>query len=156
VGGFGAAGTFSFQQSKLLTAGEGGAVVVQESDVAARARSYTDCGRRPGEWFYSHFSLGGNYRMTEWQAAVLLAQLERFPAQHRVRNDNALYLNGELAKLPGVHPQKRDQRTTAQGYYCYVVRIDEDSFGASRDAIKDALAAEGIPMTASYPTVHSL
>ncbi|HTO56578.1 MAG TPA: DegT/DnrJ/EryC1/StrS family aminotransferase [Pseudomonadales bacterium] len=156
VGGFGAAGTWSFQQSKLLTAGEGGAVTLQDVDSAARVRSFVDCGRRPGEWFYSHFALGGNYRMTEWQGAVLLAQLERFPEQHRNRNENALYLNGELAKLPGVHPQARDQRTTAQGYYCYVVRIDEAEFGASRDAVKDALAAEGIPLTASYPTVHSL
>ena len=110
----------------------------------------------PGEWFYSHFALGGNYRMTEWQGAMLLAQLERFPEQHRARNENALYLNAELSKLPGVFPQARDQRTTAQGYYCYVVRIDEAQFGAGRDAIKKALEAEGIPMTASYPTVHTL
>ena len=94
--------------------------------------------------------------MTEWQGAMLLAQLERFPRQHRTRNENALYLNGELAKLPGVHPQARDQRTTAQGYYCYVVRIDEAQFGLSRDLIKSALEAEGIPMTASYPVVHEL
>ena len=53
-------------------------------------------------------------------------------------------------------PQARDQRTTAQGYYCYVVRIDEAEFGAGRDAIKKALEAEGIPMTASYPTLHTL
>jgi dTDP-4-amino-4,6-dideoxygalactose transaminase len=87
---------------------------------------------------------------------MLLAQLDRFPQQHRVRNANALYLNAELSKLPGVVPQARDQRTTAQGYYCYVVRIDEAQFGLSRDVIKSALEAEGIPMTASYPTVHTL
>ena len=105
VGGFGAAGTWSFQQSKLMTAGEGGAITIQDPQTAASIRSYTDCGRRPGEWFYSHFALGGNYRMTEWQAAMLLAQLERFPQQHRTRNENALYLNAELSKLPGVFPQ---------------------------------------------------
>ncbi len=156
VGGFGAAGTWSFQQSKLMTAGEGGAITVQDPQVAAAIRSYADCGRRPGEWFYSHFALGGNFRMTEWQGAMLLAQLQRFLCQHRTRNENALYLNGELAKLPGVYPQKRDQRATAQGYYCYVVRIDAAQFGLSRDVIKSALEAEGIPMTASYPVVHEL
>ena len=156
VGGFGAAGTWSFQQSKLMTAGEGGAIIAQDPDVAASIRSFADCGRRPGEWFYSHFALGGNYRMTEWQGAMLLAQLARFPEQHRIRNSNALYLNAELAKLPGVIPQARDQRTTEQGYYCYVVRIDEARFGLSRDVIKAALAAEGIPLTASYPTLHSV
>jgi dTDP-4-amino-4,6-dideoxygalactose transaminase len=156
VGGFGAAGAWSFQQSKLLTAGEGGAVTVNDSQLAAAIRSFSDCGRRPGEWFYSHFVLGGNYRMTEWQAAVLLAQLARFDEQNATRNTNALYLNGELAKLPGVYPQRRDQRTTSQGYYCYVVRIDESEFGLARDTLRIALEAEGLPLTMSYPTVHGL
>lgn len=156
VGTFGDAGTYSFQQSKLLTAGEGGAVVATDDDVLTRVRSFGDCGRRPGEWFYRHYSLGSNMRMTEWQAAVLLAQLERFPDQHRRRNDNALWLNAELSGIPGVAPQLRDERTTSQGYYCYVVRIDEAEFGASREQVRLALGAEGIPLTMSYPTIHGL
>ena len=156
VGAFGAAATFSFQQSKLLTAGEGGAIVVRDDGVAAEVRSFADCGRRPGEWFYRHFTLGGNFRMTEWQGAVLLAQLARFPEQNRLRNDNALFLNGELGKIPGVVPQWRDQRTTSQGYYCYLMRIDEAAFGLPRDVVREALVAEGIPMTMSYPQIHEL
>lgn len=156
VGSFGAAGTWSFQQSKLLTAGEGGAVTVRDRRLADAVRSFSDCGRRSGEWFYSHFVLGGNYRMTEWQAAVLLAQMERFDAQNSMRNANALMLNAELAKLPGVHPQRRDPRTTAQGYYCYVVRIDERQFGLPRDTVRIALEAEGLPLTMSYPAVHTV
>jgi len=156
VGGFGQAGTWSFQQSKLMTAGEGGAITLRDPTIAASSRSFSDCGRRPGEWFYSHFVLGGNFRMTEWQGAVLRAQLSRFAAQNRTRNENALFLNDELARIPGVIPQARDARTTSQGYYCYVVRIDEAQFGLSRDAIMPALAAEGMPLTMSYPTVHAL
>lgn len=156
VGSFGVAGTWSFQQSKLLTAGEGGAISVRDEATATVIRSFADCGRRPGEWFYSHFALGGNYRMTEWQAAVLLAQLARFPAQHATRNENALFLNAELAKIPGVVPQKRDPRTTSQGYYCYLARIDAEAFGLPRDVVRTALAAEGIPMTMSYPVLHEL
>jgi len=156
VGGFGAAGTWSFQQSKLLTAGEGGAITLNDAATAAHVRSFVDSGRRPGEWFYSHFALGGNFRMTEWQAAVLLAQLERFPRENANRNENALMLNHALARIPGVHPQARDQRTTSQGYYCYVVRIDEAEFGATRDQIRCALEAEGLPLTMSYPTLHGL
>lgn len=156
VGTFGTAGTFSFQQSKLVTAGEGGALVTRDAGVAARARSLIDCGRRPGAWFYEHFVLGSNYRMTEWQAAVLLAQLARYPGQLEERNRNAIWLNAELAAIPGVQPQVRDARCTMQGYYCYVVRIDEFAFGASRDAIREALLAEGIPLTMSYPPVHRL
>jgi dTDP-4-amino-4,6-dideoxygalactose transaminase len=156
VGSFGTAGTWSFQQSKLLTAGEGGAITVRDASVAARARTFSDCGRRPGAWFYSHFVLGGNCRMTEWQGAVLRAQLERFPAQNRLRNDNALYLNEALRQIPGVTPQVRDARTTSQGYYCYVVHLDEKVYGASREAVRKALEAEGLPLTMSYPTVHGL
>lgn len=156
VGGFGTAGTFSFQQSKLMTSGEGGAVVADSPEVAASIRSFSDCGRRPGEWFYSHYVLGGNYRMTEWQAAVLLGQLERFDDQNRRRNENALWLNEALAAIPGVYPQVRDARTTSQGYFCYVVRIDEDEFGAPRDLVRDALIAEGLSLTMSYPSVSSL
>jgi dTDP-4-amino-4,6-dideoxygalactose transaminase len=156
VGSFGTAGTWSFQQSKLLTAGEGGAITLRDAAVGARTRSFADCGRRPGEWFYSHFVLGGNYRMSEWQGAVLRAQLARFPEQNRRRNDNALFLNEALRQIPGVTPQARDPRVTSQGYYCYVVRLDEGIFGASREAVRKALEAEGIPLTMSYPTVHGL
>lgn len=156
VGAFGVAATFSFQQSKLLTAGEGGAIVARDAAIAGEIRSFADCGRRPGEWFYRHFALGGNFRMTEWQGAVLRAQLARFPEQNRLRNENALFLNAELTKIPGVVPQWRDQRTTAQGYYCYLVRIDEQLFGLPRDVVHAALVAEGMPMTMSYPQIQTL
>ena len=156
VGTLGDAGSFSFQASKLMTAGEGGAIVSRRSDVLAAARSFGNCGRRPGEWFYAHYALGGNYRMTEWQGAVLLAQLERFPGQQQVRSANADFLNQALAEIPGVHPQHRDPRCTSQGNYCYIVRIDEGRFGAGRESTRLALGAEGIPLTMAYPPVHSL
>jgi len=156
VGTLGDAGSYSFQSSKLMTGGEGGAVIAKDPAVAAKVRSFSDCGRRPGEWFYSHYALGGNYRMTEWQGAILLAQLGRFGAQQNVRASNANLLNDELARIPGVHPQSRDPRCTSQGNYCYVVRIDEEEFGASREMVRTALLAEGISLTMSYPTINSL
>jgi dTDP-4-amino-4,6-dideoxygalactose transaminase len=156
VGTFGAAGSYSFQASKLMTGGEGGALVSSDAEVLARARSFSDCGRRPGEWFYSHSSLGGNYRMTEWQGAVLLAQLDRFEEQAQRRDDHSALLNAELAAIPGVHPQARDPRCGRQGNYCYVVRIDPVEFGADREPVRLALAAEGISLTMSYPPVHRL
>jgi dTDP-4-amino-4,6-dideoxygalactose transaminase len=156
VGTLGDAGSFSFQASKLMTGGEGGAVVAKDADVLARVRSFGNCGRQPGQWFYAHYVLGGNYRMTEWQGAVLLAQLARFPEQQRIRSANADHLNRELATIPGVHPQHRDPRCTSQGNYCYVVRIDEEVFGARREPVRLALAAEGISLTMAYPPVHSL
>ncbi len=156
VGTLGDAGSYSFQSSKLMTGGEGGAVIAKDPAVAAKVRSFSDCGRRPGEWFYSHYALGGNYRMTEWQGAILLAQFGRFGAQQNVRASNANLLNDELARIPGVYPQSRDPRCTSQGNYCYVVRIDEEEFGASREMVRTALLAEGMSLTMSYPTVNSL
>jgi dTDP-4-amino-4,6-dideoxygalactose transaminase len=139
-----------------MTGGEGGAVIAKDPSIAAKVRSFSDCGRRPGEWFYSHYTLGGNYRMTEWQGAILLAQLGRFGAQQNTRASNANLLNDELARIPGVHPQWRDPRCTSQGNYCYVVRIDEEEFGASREMVRTALLAEGISLTMAYPTINSL
>ena len=156
VGGFGAAGTWSFQQSKLMTAGKGGAITIQEPEHAGVDPLVHRLRSSARAVVLQPFRVGRQLPDDRVAGAMLLAQLERFPDQHRARNENALYLNAELSKLPGVFPQARDQRTTAQGYYCYVVRIDEAQFGAGRDAIKKALEAEGIPMTASYPTVHTL
>ncbi len=156
VGTFGAAGSYSFQASKLMTGGEGGAVVSSDPELIERAASYANCGRRPGEWYYSHYTLGGNYRMTEWQGAVLLAQLDRFEQQQQRRDRHSALLDTELATIPGVHPQTRDARCDRQGNYCYVVRIDPDEFGADREPIRLALAAEGISLTMSYPPVHHL
>src|ERR1035437_10661800 len=70
VGTFGVAGTFSFQSSKLMTAGEGGIIISNDDKFEVQARSVHDCGRMPGEWFYSHFIYGSNYRLSEWQGAI--------------------------------------------------------------------------------------
>lgn len=156
VGMLGDAGSYSFQSSKLMTGGEGGAIVSRHQDVLSAARSFSDCGRKPGEWFYSHYLLGGNYRMTEWQGAVLLAQLERFPEQQENRARNADILNRELASIPGIHPQARLDGCTSQGNYCYVVRVEGEEFGLDRDTLREALLAEGIPLTMAYPPLSRL
>jgi dTDP-4-amino-4,6-dideoxygalactose transaminase len=77
VGSIGTVGTFSFQASKLMTAGEGGMVITNNEDLAVRIRSVHDCGRMPDQWFYSHYIYGSNYRLSEWQGAVLSQQLSR-------------------------------------------------------------------------------
>jgi dTDP-4-amino-4,6-dideoxygalactose transaminase len=156
AGLLGDAGSFSFQASKLMTAGEGGAVITRHDDVAALLASYVSCGRDPGTWYYRHFRLGENWRMTEWQGAVLRSQLARFPRQQANRAAHADLLNAELARIPGVVPQGRLPGCDSQGNYCYVVMVDPDEFGASRDHVRTALLAEGIPLTTSYPPLHSL
>ena len=83
-----------------MTAGEGGMVISNDDAFERAARSVHDCGRLPGEWFYSHFSYGSNYRLSEWQGVILMAQLGRLDEQTRLRHKNARWLDNELSQFP--------------------------------------------------------
>lgn len=157
AGTIGDAGSFSFQASKLMTSGEGGVITTKREDLIPMFKSIINCGRGEGIWYYRHLRLGGNYRLSEWQGAILRAQLKRFPEQQKNRGDNANWLNSEIAKIPGFKPQGRYAGCTEQGNYCYVVEVDSALLsGATRDQIRHALLAEGIPLTTSYPPLHQL
>jgi dTDP-4-amino-4,6-dideoxygalactose transaminase len=157
IGSHGIAGTFSFQSGKLMTAGEGGMIVSNDDAFELRARSVHDCGRMPGEWFYSHYINGSNYRLSEWQGAVLSAQLGRLDDQTGRRHKNARLLDKLLAEIPGITPQKLDSRCTRNGQYAYIFHVDREHFaGVSVKRLIQAMLAEGIPNQASYPPVHAL
>jgi 3-amino-5-hydroxybenzoate synthase len=157
AGTIGDAGSFSFQSSKLMTAGEGGVITTKREDLIPMFKSYINCGRGEGIWYYRHLRLGGNYRLSEWQGAVLRAQLARFETQQKNRAANANYLNEEIAKIPGFKPQGRYKGCTDQGNYCYVVEVESQKLsGASRDQIRHALLAEGMSLTTAYPPLHRL
>jgi dTDP-4-amino-4,6-dideoxygalactose transaminase len=157
VGSWGAFGSFSMQASKLMTAGEGGVLTCNDVGLRDRAWSYSNCGRVEGEWFYHHTRYGANLRMTEWQGAVLSAQLARFPEQNRRRNLNAMALGEAIAGIEGVEAQYRDPRMGSQGNYCYVFHYDARAFaGMSLRLFERAMAAEGVPMGVSYPSLNEL
>jgi dTDP-4-amino-4,6-dideoxygalactose transaminase len=157
IGTFGVAGTFSFQSSKLMTAGEGGMIISDDEKFERQARSVHDCGRMPGEWFYSHFIYGSNYRLSEWQGAVLQAQLGRLDEQTTVRHRNARLLDRLLGTIPGITPQKLDDRCTRNGQYAYIFHVNKKEFaGIATDRFIAAMNAEGIPNQASYPPLHQL
>jgi dTDP-4-amino-4,6-dideoxygalactose transaminase len=157
VGAIGDIGTFSFQQSKLMTAGEGGIIVTNDDELERLARSIHDCGRMPGEWFYAHFVYGSNYRLSEWQGAILSQQLARLDEQAAVRTHNAAYLDRELGRIKGITPQALDPRCTRNGHYAYIFTYDSQAFtGISTQRFIQALNAEGVPNQASYPPVHAL
>lgn len=157
IGTFGVAGTFSFQSSKLMTAGEGGIIISNDEKFERQARSVHDCGRMPGEWFYSHFIYGSNYRLSEWQGAVLQAQLGRLDEQTKVRHRNARLLDRLLGTIPGITPQKLDDRCTRNGQYAYIFHVNKKEFaGIATDRFIAAMNAEGIPNQASYPPLHQL
>jgi dTDP-4-amino-4,6-dideoxygalactose transaminase len=157
IGTFGVAGTFSFQASKLMTAGEGGMIISNSDKFELNARSVHDCGRMPGKWFYSHYIYGSNYRLSEWQGAVLYAQLSRLDEQTRRRHENSRLLDRLLGKIPGITPQKLDERCTRNGQYAYIFHFHKKHFaGISTERFIEAMIAEGIPNQASYPPVHQL
>lgn len=157
VGAIGDVGTFSFQQSKLMTAGEGGMIIANDDDIERRARSVHDCGRMPNEWFYAHFIYGSNYRLSEWQGAILKQQLSRLDDQTAVRTQNARYLDRALSEIDGITPQTTDPRCTRNGHYAYILHYDKIAFsGVSTRRFIEALNAEGIPTQDSYPPIHEL
>jgi dTDP-4-amino-4,6-dideoxygalactose transaminase len=151
VGGWGVYGCFSMQASKNLTGGEGGIVTANDDDLAERIRSLRNCGRIEGGAWYEHHLFGGNYRLTEFQAAVLLAQLERYPAQLARRDTNGRYLDAGLAEIDGIAPQARDPRTDVHAQHLYSFRYDAPAFdGLSRESFCAGLRAEGIPAGPGY------
>jgi dTDP-4-amino-4,6-dideoxygalactose transaminase len=157
IGTFGVAGTFSFQASKLMTAGEGGMIISNSDKFELQARSAHDCGRMPGKWFYSHFIYGSNYRLSEWQGAVVHAQLSRLDEQTRRRHENSRLLDGLLREIPGITPQKLDERCTRNGQYAYIFHFNKKHFaGISAERFIEAMVAEGVPNQASYPPLHQL
>jgi dTDP-4-amino-4,6-dideoxygalactose transaminase len=157
IGAIGDIGTFSFQASKLMTAGEGGMVITNSPELERMARSIHDCGRMPGEWFYSHFIYGSNYRLSEWQGAVLRCQLRRADDQRMVRTHNSAYLDRELTNIKGITPQTEDPRCTCNGHYAYIFHYDRSAFANLPIAgFVEALNAEGFPTQASYPPLHEM
>lgn len=157
TGTLGAAGAFSFQQSKLITAGEGGMVTTEDAETFERAWSFANLGRvRDGAW-YDHAVHGTNMRMTEWQGAVLRAQLERLPRQLRIRAERGALLDDELAKVPGLRPQSGDPRMDRRARYSYGMHYEPEAFaGLSLEGFEAALAREGIPLSFRYPSLNEL
>jgi len=151
AGSFGVAGSFSFQNGKVMTAGEGGMVITSDADLAARCRSYGNQGRRPGFTFFHHFELGDNYRITGLQAAVLTAQLERLDAQIERRTANWAIFRDEVGDTPNIVWQSIPTAVNRNAWYLVLGRTAN---GLDRDAFCKKLQAEGIPTTPFYP--HTL
>jgi dTDP-4-amino-4,6-dideoxygalactose transaminase len=155
VGSIGHLGTFSFQSSKNITSGEGGMILTKDEELAERCWSYHNCGRSPtGEW-YHHPRLGWNYRMTQFQAALLLAHLTRAKRQHQTRQRRARELASKLSGIPGLFPLKVDPRVTSHAYHLFVIRYDKQHWsGTERSVILKALNAEGIPAVRGYVPLY--
>lgn len=158
VGSIGDVGSFSLQSSKVMTSGEGGMITTDDKTIAQRCRSYVNVWNIYNEENlntnkYAYF--GSNARITEFQAAVLLAQLERLDEQIKKREGNAKYLSAELGKILGLEPLADNSKVTRQSYYVYVFKYKKEEFdGKSLKNFIKALRAEGIPGDHLYEPVY--
>lgn len=154
AGTLGHAASFSFQNSKVLTAGEGGMVTLNDEKYAGRIRSIANQGRLPGHSFFAHFELGTNLRISALQVAVLMAQLDMLDEQIELRTRNAALLLEALRDVEGIRWQEVPEAVNRNCWYLVLGRVDAAVMGANRNAFCDALGQEGIPVTPFYP--HTL
>lgn len=146
AGATGDIGCFSFQSSKLMTSGEGGAIITSNLEYFERAQTYTNCGRASSTDHFERRFIGHNYRMTDFQAAILDAQLKRLPAQAKIRQKNMEYFEKRLNGTPGLGFLKRDPRQTRIAAYQFVFKYSAERLGGiPRASFLGALQMEGIP-----------
>ena len=146
AGAIGDFGCFSFQSSKLMTAGEGGGVITSNLEYYERAQSFMNCGRASVTDKFRHRLIGFNYRITELQAAILEAQLARLPQQAKVRQANMDYFEKRVRGTPGLDFLKPDPRQTRVAAYQFVFKYLPEHFqGIPRAAFLGALQMEGVP-----------
>jgi perosamine synthetase len=162
VGSLGDITTLSFHPVKQITSGEGGACLTADPALADRIRRLRNHGmtsaaeeRTGTNWRYDVTMLGNNFRITSFQAALGTAQLRRLDAVVARRAALADRYDTVLSDIPGLGlpPCPRDR---ASAWHLYAVSVDPELFGCDRDAVIDALRAEGIEATLHYPAVHLL
>jgi perosamine synthetase len=155
VGTFGNAGCFSFQNSKHLAIGEGGAIVSDDDEFMDRCHSYHNCGRAYGSLTNpaggEYLIRANNLRMTEYQAAIGLTQLKRLDEHTTLRNRNAEYLKSKISQIPGILPYKLYENVTRASFHFFPFRYIKEEFNhLTRDQFLSALSAEGIPAWSGY------
>jgi dTDP-4-amino-4,6-dideoxygalactose transaminase len=146
AGAIGDIGCFSFQESKLMTSGEGGMVITSDLKYFEHLQSQVNCGRASRTDQYQQRVLGANYRMTELQAALLIGQLDMLPDHAEKRARAAARLSTALSAIPGIRPLPPQPAITRDTIYNYVFQFRPERPGVvARDLFVAALDAEGIP-----------
>ena len=150
-GTLGDLGCFSFQESKHIPAGEGGAITGRNEELINKCESYHNCGHACGTNQGSgYFTRGDNYRMTQAQAVILLQQFDKLVQETEIRRANADYLNAHLGQIPGITTVGLPKNSRAV-WHLFPFRYDAAQFnGLSRDGFARAMAAEGVPCAGVY------
>jgi perosamine synthetase len=161
VGTFGDAGCFSFQNSKHIPIGEGGAIVSDNDEFMDRCFSFHNFGRPHGKVVGTvageYVILGTKCRITEYQAAIGLAQLKRLEEQTKIREENAKYLKAQIQDIPGILPYELSENATRAVFHIFPFRYKKEAFqNLSRQKFLKALEAEGIPCSGGYSPLNNM
>lgn len=151
AGGMGDVGCFSFYANKIITSGEGGMVVTGDEEIAARARDYRNLCFRPEKRFY-HTELGYNFRMTNLQAAVALAQLEQIEEHISIKRRNAMAYNERLADIDSLKlPTEKEWARNV--YWMYGIEL-RDGAGMDNEELARRLKANGVDTRPFFLGMH--
>ncbi|GAA4455209.1 DegT/DnrJ/EryC1/StrS family aminotransferase [Nibrella saemangeumensis] len=161
VGTFGHAGCFSFQNSKNIPMGEGGAIVSDDDAFMDRCYSYHNFGNPygsvVGDVGAGTLMMGTKLRLAEYQAAIGLAQLPRLQEQTVLRNKNAKFLKAQISQIPGIVPYKLYPNVTQAAFHLFPFRYQKEAFkGLPRADFLKALNAEGIPCASGYAPLNKM
>jgi perosamine synthetase len=155
AGTFGDAATFAFYPNKQITTGEGGMIVTNDEQLAKLCRSMRNQGRGEDSSWLSHARLGYNYRLSEIQCALGIAQLERVTELLAARERVAGWYQKTLSRIPHLilPPGFRDSK---RGWFVYVVQLDLPAPKAVRDRVMARLREKGVECQAYFPAIHKL
>ena len=146
---------YSFQNYKLMTAGEGGILTFPTSELRKKAFLLHNCGRHSHDRNYLHEFSGSNYRMNEFAGAILRVQLERLADQNQKREENVALLKKMLLEIPGIVFQGREKFVQIHPHYMVMFLVCPKTYpNLKRDYIVDALIAEGIPAFKNYKPIY--
>jgi perosamine synthetase len=151
VGSHGVSSVFGFYPNKQITTGEGGVVTTHSEEEYGLLRSLRNQGRSYESRWFHHVRLGFNYRSTDLQAAVGIAQLEKLDRILELRSEAAARYAELLGEVDGVEPPLADDEDHERSWFVYVVELDRD---IDRDAVLERLAADGIEAGHYVPCVH--
>ena len=150
VGALHKGGIFSFQSSKNMSAGEGGAIISNDEDFLDACFAYYNCGRqRDGDW-YEHHIIGGNHRMSSMTASLLIPQFQTIENDMRVRDKNRKKLDQALSDM-GLEITHRYKKVTRESNHLYLLRYKAENYkDIPREKFFNAMRAEGIYTYAGY------
>ncbi|MEK7405247.1 MAG: DegT/DnrJ/EryC1/StrS family aminotransferase [Acidobacteriota bacterium] len=154
AGTYGNTGCFSFQASKNLNCGEGGAILTNDEDLYEKCYAYHWNGGARSPKF-SDLMHGTKFLPSEFQAALLLAQMTRLEEQAKTRGQNGQYLTSLLREIPGIAPARMYEGCTRNAYHGFIFRYQQEQFaGLPKAKFLKALSAEGIPASSGYTPLN--